>query len=58
MGARSICQSDDMSQKISLSRDLKNSAVKIYEYERARLAAELRFKNGTPLCVIEHKRYV
>lgn len=47
-GAENVCQSDDISQEISLLQDLKNSAVKIYEYERARLAPELRYKNGTP----------
>lgn len=57
-GQRNVWRSDDISGKLLLSQDLKNSAVKIYEYERARLAGELRYKNAAALGVIEYMQCV
>lgn len=57
-GWETVWRSDDISEKLLLSQDLKNSTVKIYEYERAHLAGELRYKNAAALGVIEYKQCV
>ncbi len=57
-GWEKVWRSDDISEKLLLSQDLKNSTVKIYEYERARLTGELRYKSAAALGVIEYKQCV
>lgn len=57
-GWENVWRSDDISEKLLLSQDLKNSTVKIYEYERARLTGELRYKSAAALGVIEYKQCV